>query len=74
MPGEVESNSNLVKFDPNPIAVDRTWGLNYTRPDGVLDVVSGFTSEIDARAWLSSDQCDQWLEERGFTRVISKIA
>jgi hypothetical protein len=53
-------------FDPTPIPTDRTWGFRFTLQDGTSDVVTGFGNEAEARAWLASNLCDQWLKSRGY--------
>ncbi len=58
----------MLTFDPTPVAIDRTWGFRMTLPNGEPDLVSGFESEADARAWLASPHCDNWLQTRGYTR------
>ena len=68
------TRSNQVTFDPTPIAVDKTfavdktWGLRLTLPNGDADIVSGFASEAEARAWLAGRLCDQWLKARNYAR------
>jgi hypothetical protein len=62
------TRSNQVTFDPTPITVDKTWGLRLTLPNGDADIVSGFASEAEARAWLAGRLCDQWLKARNYAR------
>ena len=68
MATQLGTQSNQVTFDPTPITVDKTWGLRLTLPNGDADIVSGFASEAEARAWLAGPLCDQWLKARNYTR------
>jgi hypothetical protein len=43
----------------------------FTLPDGESDFVSGFSNEAEAKAWLSSARCDEWLKARGYVRGTS---
>jgi hypothetical protein len=66
-----ESKLALVKvtFDPTPIPVDRTWGFRFwSEDDNTPEVVSGFLSEAEAKAWIAGRDCAAWLEARGLTR------
>jgi hypothetical protein len=65
-----ENNDQPIKliFDVTPIPTDRTWGFRFTLEDGTSDLVSGFTNEAEARTWLSSERCDQWLKSQGYAR------
>jgi hypothetical protein len=70
MPFSWENNEELTKltFDPTPIPTDRTWGFCFTLADGSSDVVSGFSNQTEASAWLSSNHCERWLNSRGYVR------
>jgi hypothetical protein len=57
-----------VIFDPKPFAIDGSWAMRFTRPDGSNDYVSGFTSQEHAETWVKGAGCEAWLNARGHTK------
>jgi hypothetical protein len=62
------SKTGKVTFDPTPVPVDRAWGFRLKLPNGEPDMITGFINADEARAWLVSGHCEDWLGERGYNR------
>jgi len=54
-------------FDPIPRKVLGEWHIGVQYPNGRYGVIKGFQTEAEAKQWLGSRQCKDWIRKKGYS-------
>jgi hypothetical protein len=56
-----------VLFDPVPRKASNEWHIGVQYPNGRYGLVKGFRTEAEAKQWLGSRRCKDWLRKKGYS-------